>query len=196
VSTEAKDMNQTATSRVEIYARTARVLHWLTVLLVAVQLPIGFYMAYRGGTLNVWDGLTNALYSGHKVGGVVILLLVLWRLAYRMSRGAPADEPTLAPMQRLVSHLNHWGLYLLLVAVPVAGYIGISLFPALDIYGFKLPGVVAPDQAAAKSVFEIHRLLALALVALIAMHVAAALFHHLVRKDNVLARMLPSLLRR
>jgi cytochrome b561 len=80
--------------------------------------------------------------------------------------------------------------------VPVAGYIGISLFPALDIYGFKLPGVVAPDQAAAKSVFEIHRLLALALVALIAMHVAAALFHHLVRKDNVLARMLPSLLRR
>ncbi|RPH42321.1 MAG: cytochrome b [Burkholderiales bacterium] len=185
-----------AAARTEIYARTARVLHWLTVILVAVQLPVGFYMSYRGGTLNVWDGLTNALYSGHKVGGVLILLLVLWRIAYRLSRGAPADEPTLEPWQRLVSHLNHWGLYLLLIAVPVAGYIGISLFPALDIYGFKLPGVVAPDKDAAKAVFEIHALLALAMVALIAMHVGAALHHHLFRKDNVLARMLPSLLKR
>jgi cytochrome b561 len=182
---------------VEIYKRTARVLHWLTVALVAVQLPVGLYMTYRGNTLNVWDKVTGGLYNGHKVLGVTILLVVLWRLAYRLTRGAPADEPTIEPWQRLASHLNHWGLYTLLICAPVAGYIGISLFPALDIFGlFSLPGVVAPDKEAAKAAFAVHKLLVVLLVLLIAVHVAAALFHYFVRKDNVLGRMIPRLLRR
>jgi cytochrome b561 len=181
---------------VEIYRRTARVLHWLTVALVAVQLPVGLYMTYRGNTLNVFDKLTGALYNGHKLVGVTILLVVLWRLAYRLTRGAPADEPTIAPWQRLVSRLNHWGMYVLLICVPVAGYVGISLFPALDIFGlFSLPGVVAPDKEAAKTAFFVHGLLARLLVLLILVHVAAALFHYFVRKDNVLGRMIPRLRR-
>jgi cytochrome b561 len=184
-------------TRVEVYGGTARFLHWLTVLLVAVQIPVGLYMAYRGGTLNVWDATTETLYSSHKLGGVVILLVVLWRLAYRLTRGAPADEPSLEGWQRVLSHLNHWGLYLLLIGAPIAGYVGISMFPALDIFGmFALPGVVAPDKDAAKVAFAVHRILALALVALIAMHVAAAIYHYVVRKDNVLGRMIPSMLRR
>jgi cytochrome b561 len=181
----------------ELYRRPARVLHWLTVALLAVQLPVGLYMSYRGKTLNVWDATTNALYSGHKLLGVIVLGVVLGRLAYRLLRGAPADEPTLAPWQRVISHLNHWGLYVLLIAVPVAGYVGISRFPALDVFGlFSLPGIVAPDKAAAETAFDVHRLLAMALLALVALHVAAALFHHWVRRDNVLARMIPRLLRR
>ncbi len=192
-------MDQSAASRapVEIYRRTARVLHWATVALVAVQVPIGLYMTHRGNTLNVWDNVTGALYNGHKLIGVALLLVVLWRLAYRFTRGAPADEPTIEPWQRLASHVTHWGLYVLLVCAPIAGYIGISLFPALDIFGvFSLPGVVAPDKEAAKTAFAVHKLLVVLLVLLIAMHVAAALFHYFVRKDNVLGRMIPRLLRR
>lgn len=186
-----------ASAPVELYKRTARVLHWLTVALIAVQLPVGLYMTYRGNTLNVWDKLTGALYNGHKVVGVTILLVVLWRLAYRLSRGAPPDEPTLEPWQRLASHANHWGMYVLLICAPVAGYIGISLFPALDIFGlFSLPGVVAPDKEAAKTVFFVHGVLARLLVLLILVHLAAALFHYFIRKDNVLGRMIPGLLRR
>ena len=91
----------------------------------------------------------------------------------------------------------HWSLYGLLIAVPVAGYVGISLFPALDLFGlFKLPGIVAPDKDAAATAFAVHALLALALVLLIGMHVGAALFHYFIRRDNVLARMAPRLLRR
>jgi len=192
-------MDQTKAGRapVEIYKRTARGLHWVTVALVAIQLPIGLYMTYRGNTLNVWDAVTGALYNGHKVIGVTILLVVLWRLLYRLTRGAPADEPTIEPWQRLASHLNHWGLYVLLICAPLAGYIGISLFPALDIFGlFSLPGIVAPDKEAAKTAFAVHKLLVMLLVLLIVVHVAAALFHYFVRKDNVLGRMIPKLLRR
>jgi cytochrome b561 len=154
-------------------------------------------MVYRGNALNIWDNVTNVLYSGHKLSGLTILVIVLWRLAYRASRGAPADEPTIEAWHRILSRLNHWGLYVLLVAAPVAGYIGISLFPALDIFGlFSLPGVVAPDKEAAKTAFGIHRLLVMLLALLIAMHVGAALYHYIIRKDNVLGRMIPRLLRR
>jgi cytochrome b561 len=185
--------NQTA---VRTYSRTARTLHWLTVALVAIQVPVGVWMVYRGNTLNLWDKLTGALYNSHKLAGIVILMLVIWRLAYRFTRGAPPDEPTLEPWQKLASHATHWGLYLLLLATPIVGYVGISLFPALDIFGlFKLPGIVAPDKAAASTAFAVHMALAIGLVLLVGMHVAAALFHYVVRKDNVLGRMIPRLLR-
>jgi len=191
-------MTQTsARALVETYTRKARALHWTTVALLAVQFPVGLYMVYRGNTLNLWDTLTNVLYSGHKLGGVTILIIVLWRLVYRMTHGAPADEPTIEPWQRIVSRLNHWGLYVLLIAAPIAGYIGISLFPALDIFGVvSLPAVVAPDKEAAKTVFAVHGLLVMLLALLIAMHVGAALYHYLIRKDNVLGRMIPRLLRK
>jgi cytochrome b561 len=182
---------------VQTYGRAARVLHWLTLALIAVQLPVGLYMTYRGNTLNVWDKVTGALYNSHKLIGVTILLVVLWRLAYRFTRGAPPAEPTIEPWQRVASGLNHWGMYLLLICVPVAGYVGISLFPALDIFGlFSLPGIVAPNKEAANTAFAVHKVLAVLLILLIAVHVAAALFHYFIRKDNVLGRMIPKLLRR
>jgi cytochrome b561 len=184
-----------AKAPIEIYSPTARRLHWTTVVLLLIQIPVGLYMVYRGNALNIWDTLTNVLYSSHKLIGVSILVVVIWRLAYRFSRGAPTDEPTIEPWQRIVSRLNHWGIYLLLVATPIAGYIGISLFPALDIFGIPLPGVVAPDKEAAKTAFAIHGLLVLLLVLMIALHVGAALYHYLIRKDNVLGRMIPRLLR-
>lgn len=181
----------------QLYSGTARLLHWLTVVLLALQFPVGFYMAYRGNALNVWDSLTNTMYSGHKLSGLVILLIVVLRLLYRTTQGAPPDEPTLEPWQRVVGHLNHWLLYALLIAAPVVGYIGVALFPALDIFGlFKLPAVVSPDKEAAKTALAVHMTLVLVLAALIALHVGAALYHYLIRKDDVLGRMIPGMLRR
>ena len=176
----------------QLYSGTARLLHWLTVVLLALQFPVGFYMAYRGNALNVWDSLTNTMYSGHKLSGLVILLIVVLRLLYRTTQGAPPDEPTLEPWQRLVGHLNHWLLYALLIAAPVAGYIGVALFPALDIFGlFKLPAVVSPDKEAAKTALlgSAHDAGTGAGVADRVARWGAALYHYLIRKDDVLGRM-------
>jgi cytochrome b561 len=182
---------------VEIYSRAARFFHWSIVALIVVQAPLGVYMAYRGNTLKIWDAVTGGLYTSHKLIGVTILLVVLGRLAYRLTHGTPADEPTIEPWQKIASHLNHWGMYVLLLCVPMAGYIGISRYPALDIFGlFSLPGVAPPNREASATAFLVHRLLGSLLVLLVAIHVAAALFHYFIRKDNVLARMLPGLLRR
>jgi cytochrome b561 len=172
------------------YSVAARRFHWWTVLLVLTQIPLGLYMSYRGNALNIWDGLTNALYSSHKSLGILIFLLVLARLLYRLSHGAPPDEPTLTWWQKAGAHFNHWALYLALLVVPVLGYIGISRYPALDIFGlFNLPGIVAPNQDAAARVFYWHWVGAVAIVLLIGMHVGAALFHYVIRKDGVVRRM-------
>ena len=189
------ERNPTQATQVELYSPTARRFHWWTLVLVAIQVPLGLYMAYRGNTLGIFDGLTNNLYSSHKLIGITIFVVVLARLLYRLTHGAPADEPTLEWWQKVGSHLNHWSLYILLLLVPIGGYIGISQYPALDIFGIALPGIVTANQEAASTTFMLHFWGAMLLVAMIAVHFAAAMFHYLIRKDNVLTRMLPSLRR-
>ncbi len=181
---------------VEVYSATARHFHWTVVALLAVQIPIGFAMVYRGATLNIWDNLTNGLYSSHKLIGMIILLLVVLRLGYRLVHGAPADEPTLKAWHKAASAFNHWSLYVLLIVAPVLGWLGVSYYPALDVFGIiKLPGLVAANQKTAEVVFQYHGLAVFLLIIFAGMHVAAALYHYILRKDNVLARMIPRLMR-
>ena len=185
------------TGQQETYSGTARGFHWWTVALVVVQVPLGIYMAYRGNVQGIFDATTNFLYSSHKSIGLIILFLVIARLIYRFAHGAPRDEPTLERWQKGASHATHWSLYLLLLVVPILGYIGISLYPALGLFDVvTLPGIVAPNQAAAGTVFFYHWLAAVVLVLLVGVHVAGALFHYLIKKDGVLARMLPQAGRR
>ena len=180
------------TSKVEIYSPAARRFHWWTVALVAIQVPLGFYMAYRGNDLNIWDGLTNALYSSHKLLGLIILVLVIARLGYRIAHGSPRPEPTITTWQRELGALSHEWIYLLLIVTPILGWLGASLYPALDIFGmFNLPSIAAENQEMSTTVFLFHVAAAIGLVALIGMHIGAALYHRLVRRDQVLSRMLP-----
>ena len=175
------------------YSTAARHFHWWTVALLAIQVPVGLYMAYRGNVLAIWDGLTNALYSSHKTLGLVILALVIARLIYRLVRGAPADEPTIAWWQKAASHATHWSLYLLLILVPLAGWLGISLYGAREVFGIAtIPALAAQNPEAATRALNLHKYLAYLTVALIAMHVGAAVvLHYLIRGDGVLARMIP-----
>jgi cytochrome b561 len=180
-------------ARETTYSTGARHFHWWTVALLAIQVPLGLYMAYRGNTLNVWDGLTNALYSSHKTLGLVILALVAARLLYRIVHGAPADEPSIEWWQKAASHATHWSLYLLLILVPIVGWLGISLYGARDVFGlFTIPPLAAQNSDAAGRVLMLHKYLAFLTLALVAMHVSAAVvLHYFIRGDGVLARMLP-----
>jgi len=183
-------------AEVEVYSPPARALHWWTAFLVLVQMALGVGMVYRGGTLDIWDALTNNLYSGHKLIGVVVFFVVAVRLAYRLGHGAPADEPTLETWHKAASHITHWSLYALLLVVPVVGYIGICYYPALEVFFLKFPGFVTPNEKTGEAVLMWHGRAAFLLLALALVHIAAALYHRVVRKDNVLTRMLPRLARK
>ena len=178
------------------YGPLARALHWTMAGLVLLQATFGVIMVYEGPEPNLWATLANALalYDVHKLLGVVLLALVLVRLANRILRGAPPEEPSLAPWQRESSALVHAWIYLLLVLVPVLGWIGVSLYPALTLFGvLPLPALTAPDRPSSGPVLLAHAIAAFALLALIAAHAGAALHHHFIRRDGVLRRMLPGL---
>lgn len=172
------------------YSLVARIFHWTTVAFVAVLVPVGLYMTYRGKELNLWDATTNTLYSGHKLAGFTLLCLIVLRLIYRVFAGAPDHEPSLSTFHIVASKITHWAIYAVLIAMPLAGWIGVSAFPALDTFGgLKLPALVAPDKDLAAQAFAVHGLLGYALMALVAVHVGAALYHHIVLRNSVLTRM-------
>lgn len=161
--------------------------------MLAVSIPLGVAMVIRGSSFGIWDGLTNTMYSIHKLLGVSVFVVVLARLAYRVVQGAPGPASTLGPVQRRISGAVHAAMYALLLSVPVVGWFGVQLYPALDLFGVvSLPAVVAPSKADSAWVLATHAAMAFTLLVLIALHVGAALYHRFFRKDGVLQRMTSS----
>jgi cytochrome b561 len=170
------------------YSTAARRFHWWTVLLIAAQVPLGLFMVRYGAATDFAEP-TGKLYDTHKLIGMTILLLALARLAYRLAHGAPPDEPTLEPWEKVVSHLTHWAIYALLIIVPLLGWLAISYYGPFEPFGIKLPALAAQDEAKATRVFMFHMWAAYALILLIGMHVGGALMHYVIKKDGVVARM-------
>jgi cytochrome b561 len=174
-----------------VYTPFARALHWLIAIMVAIMVPVGIVMSDRGQQ-NIWDGTTNALYSGHKLAGFILLWLMVIRVGYRLVNGAPPKPPGMPLWQRLAAGGVHVGLYVVLILLAISGWRGVSFFPALDIFGlFSLPALHNPDQAAAKQVFQLHKIFGFVLAGLLALHIGAALHHRLILKDGVMRRMWP-----
>lgn len=176
------------------YRFTARLFHWITAGAIAVTAPLGLAMTYRGNTLNIWDGLTDTLYSTHKLIGFLLLWFVVARLIHRWRHPPPPPEPDMPRWRQAVAGAVHCTLYALLILVPMLGWLGVSLFPARTLFGLvDLPAIASPDEARAKAVLALHGTLALLLAGLALVHLASALEHHLIRRDGVLRRMWPSL---
>lgn len=179
----------------ETYSPGARHFHWWTVLLIAIQLPLGIFMVNYGASTN-FASPTGQMYDTHKLLGILILLFVIARFSYRMMHGAPGDEPTLEPWQRIISLITHWAIYALLLIVPLLGWLATSAYGPFRPFGIPLPGLLSENQDLATRLYFLHKMAAILLMALVAMHVGAALFHYVIRKDGVLNRMWPGLPRR
>lgn len=179
----------------ETYSVGARHFHWWTVALIAIQLPLGVVMTKYGEATN-FASPTGQMYDTHKLIGMLILLFVIARLAYRVLHGAPGDEPTLEPWQRIISHVTHWAIYALLLIVPLLGWLATSAYGPFRPFGIPLPGLLGENQGLATTLYGFHKGASIALFLLLGMHVGAALFHYVIRKDGVLNRMWPGLPRR
>jgi cytochrome b561 len=174
------------------YSGIARFFHWTVAALVLVTVPIGFIMSDRGER-NIWDATTNQLYSSHKLIGLTILALMVARLAYRLTAGAPPSAATLAPAQKIVSETVHWALYLLLIGVAIGGWLGISYFGALNAFGIQIPSLfgVGKNEDVAKQIFVYHAIGGTIIAGLVLLHISGALFHLIVKRDGVFQRMWP-----
>lgn len=152
------------------YSRVQIALHWIVVVLIVAQFLLNEPMGEAWEVVE--DGGTAVMTAGvlvHILGGIAVLVFALWRLALRLTRGVPdlpAGDP---PLQRLAAHLGHWGLYALMIAVPLSG---------MAAWGGGI-------EAAA----EAHEVLKTLLLLLVLVHVAAALWHQFWLKDGLMDRM-------
>jgi cytochrome b561 len=170
------------------YTSTAIALHWLMAVAIIGAFALGLYMA--GLPLSP-DKLR--LYSWHKWAGVSIFALVLVRLAWRIAHRPPALPAHMGCGEQLVAHAGHGLLYLLMLAVPLSGWLmssakGIQtvLFGVLPI-----PDLLEKNRELGDLLQTLHWGLNMLLAAMVIGHTAAALKHHFVDRDDVLTRMLP-----
>ena len=173
------------------YSRTAIVLHWAIALLVLSTIPLGLFGASSGSAAA--QSATNA----HKSIGILILLLTLVRVGWRLGHKPPAMPDSMAPVLRWIARATHVLFYVLLLILPLSGWWMSSAVPDPDrhVFGFgifDIPFLPVPrGWASAGPARFVHVTLAFLMIGLVVLHIAAALKHHFIDRDAILARMLP-----
>jgi cytochrome b561 len=169
------------------YGSLAKFLHWTIVILIIVQ----FFLAESADELP--DGIEKLqLLSRHKSIGMLVLLLavvrILWKLA---SRGQPVPAGTGALKKAAAA--GHGLLYLLILLQPVTGWaVSSAANSPVTFFGwFQFPALIAQNHNLRESLADVHEVLFYVIVAVATLHIAAALYHHFILKDDVLRRMLP-----
>jgi cytochrome b561 len=168
------------------YTPVARALHWTTAALVIFMILAGFYIA------NVEDGpFGDEIYDLHKSVGILILPLILVRLLYRLTHKPPPLPADMPFIEQLAAHANHWGLYVMLIAQPIVGWIATSAYraPIPFFWLFNIPPIWREDRAFSDRPYVVHGWIGIAITVFVLGHIAAALFHHFIRKDDILVRM-------
>jgi cytochrome b561 len=175
--------------RTERYTRTAIVLHWLIGLTVLAQIGLGLWMI---GIPKSPPGIRAYWFNVHKSIGITIGLLVLVRVAWRLAHHPPALPMSLRRWQRAAARVSHYALYVCMLVMPLSGYLGSSFtkYP-IKYFGLTLPhwGWDAPHLKELTS--QVHLVTVCVFIALIVLHVAAALKHRFVDRDGVFERMFP-----
>ena len=159
--------------------RLLDIAYWPTVQMVVW----GFMSVY----LREQSGLISGAF------GILLAVLVAWRVAVRLANGAPPLPAEMKSPERLAAHAGHLLLYALLVALPILGFL-LTWYrgDALSFFGlFAIPSPVTPDRAIARSIKGLHSLYANGILIVAGLHALAALWHHFIRRDAVLRRMLP-----
>jgi cytochrome b561 len=167
------------------YTRTAIALHWVIALMIFSAFPLGVYMHDLP-----LSPTKLQLFSYHKWLGITILLAAAARLAWRVTHPAPAmlDMPR---WQQIAAHGTHHLLYLLLFAIPLSGWLMSSAkgFQTVWFGLLPLPDLVGKNKELGDLLKEVHEILNFGLLLLVGAHIAGALKHHFIERDDTLRRM-------
>jgi cytochrome b561 len=166
-----------------------RLLHWVMAVCILAMLFIGV------GMVSTVMPKYVPLLATHKSLGIAILLLALIRLGTRLRYGAPSLPIDLPEPMKLAAHLSHYALYALMIGMPLIGWAMLSAgaYPVVLYGGIRLPPIAPHSDSLHAMLWTAHFYLAFAFFALVLLHIAAALFHGLVRRDGVLESMTTAL---
>ncbi|MBW8457681.1 MAG: cytochrome b [Thiobacillus sp.] len=162
-------------------------IHWLMLLLfVAVYGTIELRELFEKGS-----DPREALKTWHFMFGMLVFVLVWLRLAARLSGPTPAILPKPPGLQQLSSKLLHLALYLLMIGMPLTGWLMLSAAgKPIPFFGLELPALIDENKDLAKQIKEVHEFVGTTGYFLIGLHTVAALYHHYIKHDNTLTRML------
>lgn len=174
------------------YSFVQRLLHWLIALLVFGLLAMGFTLwglGYEGTVELFGEGLTNTFYQFHKSFGILLFFLIVLRLLLFRFAPVPGYDPPLSKIERAIGATTHLLLYLLLIAMPVLGWLATSIsgFP-VQFFGWSQPGLDPGNEALGNQLFLAHGIGGIALAAVLLLHIGAGL-KHWKRKDGVMRRV-------
>jgi cytochrome b561 len=169
------------------YDPVLRALHWITAIVFLVALAIGIYSSTQApGT-----SPRRELLEVHKSLGMTVLFLTLVRLAWRALSRQPHAPAAFGWLVGIASSVNHWGLYGLMLAMPVSGYASSAAggYSLEYFWLFNLPRLVPDSKALSLLGEDLHGFIAWIVYAAVTLHVAAVLWHELVKRDGTLSRM-------
>jgi cytochrome b561 len=169
----------------ENYGLVAKVFHWLIALAIITMLCVGFYMADMEKS-----DLQLQIYGMHKASGVTVLFLVTLRFLWRIVNVQP--EFSITKLENILSKANFIILYFLMFAMPVSGIL-MSLIGGKDInvFGlFTLSAISKPNEGLSAIFLGMHGVFANILVICLFLHIAASLYHHFIKKDDLLRKIM------
>jgi cytochrome b561 len=177
-----------STSATDRYNGVAQWLHWITAILVLATLPVAWVMINMARD-NPWLG---TLYMIHKSLGVTIFAAVAFRIVWRGLNPAPPLPWTLEPWEAWAAKISHVLLYLILLTLPVSGYImsAASKHPVEFFNLFTFP-LLPENKPLVGAALEVHEASSWALYALLGLHILGTAWHLIVKRDGALGRMLP-----
>jgi cytochrome b561 len=164
-----------------------RALHWLMAACILTMFFVGV------GMVSTLMPKYLPLIAFHKSLGALILVLALIRLGVRLRYGAPPLPANLPAPLKLAAHLSHYVLYALMIAMPILGWAMLSAanYPVVLFGGLHLPAIAPQSDSLHTQLWDAHYYLAFLFFAIVLLHLAAALFHALVRRDGVYQTMAP-----
>ncbi|PRC90738.1 cytochrome b [Solimicrobium silvestre] len=177
-------INQTSAK----YTSTAKFLHWLMAIAIICLFAFGFYMSNLP-----FSPQKLKLMSYHKWAGVTVFILALVRLSWRIMHRPPSLPAHMGRIEQLIAHAGHVMLYLLMLSIPVSGWLMSSAkgFQTVLFGVLPIPDLLSKDRELGHLLLTVHLGLNLVMAAVVIGHVLAALKHHFKDKDDVLIRMLP-----
>ena len=172
---------------ISAYGSVSKFFHWLIFLLLFCMIIFGYFLD------DFPKDVQPVTYNIHKLTGLAILLLMLLRLGWTLINPKPELPAGTLSWQRSAERLVHFLLYATVIAMPIAGWVGSAAegyFPHFGDIVFKLP--IEKNKALGDTAFYLHDKLAIAIIVLVSIHILAALYHHFIKRDNVLRRMMPN----
>ncbi|GAB2525661.1 cytochrome b [Microbulbifer agarilyticus] len=172
------------------YGSVAVVLHWTMALLLIGLLGLGLYMTSLPDV--GFDKQKIRLILLHKEYGILALALALLRLAWRVGNVLPELVEEMPDWQKVAARFVHLSFYALMLALPISGWL-MSSATSVPVYafGFRLPDLIAHNEYRFELLVELHKWLGFVLIGFIVLHVAAALRHYFICRDDALEKILP-----